>query len=511
MKRREFVQTLATSSVGTILIKPDFAAIPEATVTVQPDKIIGQVDKRMYGHFLEHLENVIYGGIHDAQSAKSNASGIRMDVVQAIKEMGGAHVIRWPGGNFASYYHWKDGIGPRANRPRRLDVVFNQYESNHFGTDEYLELCRLLECEPFITVNMGSGSLEEACQWVEYCRREKRQPPVRLWGLGNEHWGPWQVGYYTADEYARKVQQYAQFMRVVEPDIEFIGVGHTEPEWNDLLLKRVGPQLDWLSIHLYGHRTFLDKQDDFDSTVATPGYFEKEIRKMVEQLDEYEQKNPRQNPIRITLEEWNTRHIRNRNQLWRGSHRNIVDALFTAGVFNVCHRYSNRVKMSNFVFLLNSHAPIVVQGDQLIRTATFDVFRLYATLSQANAVRTEVKSEPFTAPLLKVPNWNENTDLSPVTTTRLDASATLDASGKKCSLFLINRYRDKPMQVKLDFAGKKLGSSAMLHTLTAKDLTLVNTLEKPTNVRSTSQLVSLKNNTIQIPACSVNVLEMSFS
>lgn len=144
---------------------PAFAA--DADVTVDLGRELGRIDPKVYGHQLEHLERVVYGGVFDPSSPRADAMGLRRDVVEAMREMGGARVIRWPGGNFVSYYHWQDGIGPRGRRPRRYDVVWKAYESNHFGTDEFLALCRAMECEPFITANMGSGTIEEACRWVE--------------------------------------------------------------------------------------------------------------------------------------------------------------------------------------------------------------------------------------------------------------------------------------------------------------------------------------------------------
>lgn len=513
MQRRTFlkstlVSTLTAPPLARVLAER--AAATTATVTIRAGQEVGRINKQLYGHFLEHLENVVYGGIFDAKSPKSNPSGIRLDVVEAIKDMGGAHILRWPGGNFASYYHWTDGVGPRASRPRRLDVAFNQYDSNHFGTDEYLELCRLLDCEPFITVNMGSGSVEEACRWVEYCRREKRSPPVRIWGLGNEHWGPWQVGYYTAEEYARKVQQYAQFMRVVEPDLRFVGVGHTVPAWNEKVLQQVGTSFDWLSIHLYGHRTHLDGRDDFESTVVTPVWFEREMRKMSEQIDDWERKSPRTKPLEITLEEWNTRHI-TQGQLRRQSPRNIVDALYTASVFNACQRLSRRVTMSNFVFLLNTHAPIAVQNDRVLKTATFDVFRLYATRSQPVVVQTDVRGEVLRSPIRQVPHWNQTNqpaDDELFTAPRLDASATRSTDGKKLTIFLVNRDASQPVRVRWEGLAAALPPSATLHTLAAPSLTAVNTLERPDTVRSQTRVVPNWREGIELPAASVGVLEI---
>jgi len=452
---------------------------------------------------------VIYGGVFEPGSRRSNATGIRLDVVQAIKDMGGAHILRWPGGNFASGYHWEDGIGPRAKRRRHLDLAFNQYDSNHFGTDEYLEFCRLTGAEPFITVNMGSGTVEEACRWVEHCRREKRRPPVRIWGLGNEHFGPWQLGYYTAEEYSRKVQQYAQFMRVVEPDLRFVGVGHLEADWNQTVLERVGETFDWLSIHLYGHRTHLSGSDDFDAALITPARFAHEIAAMADQIDAWEPKSRREQPLEITLEEWNTRHIRKDGTLWRRSPRNIVDALFTAGVFNMCQRHSRRVTMSNFIFLVNSHAPIVVDGDRVVKTATFDVFRLYATLSRPVVVEASVTDSRFTAVPPQPVAWNAGELREPLWATRLDASATRSLDGRRLSVFLVNRRDDRPVRVRLaGLEDPKLPPAATLHLLAADSLAATNSVAEPDRVRSRERRVDDWRSGFELPAASCAVLEI---
>ncbi|MGH9846879.1 MAG: alpha-N-arabinofuranosidase, partial [Blastocatellia bacterium] len=186
MKRRTFLNVTTSAVIGAMSgarVNAGYqstgqSSAIQAAVTINPKQELGRIDPKLYGHQIEHLERVVYGGFFDPQSRFADKDGLRNDVIEAVKEMGWARVMRWPGGNFASYYRWKDGIGPRDKRPRRYDVVWQNYESNQFGTDEFLALCRRLECEPFITVNMGSGSVEEACQWVEYCRLEKRQPPV---------------------------------------------------------------------------------------------------------------------------------------------------------------------------------------------------------------------------------------------------------------------------------------------------------------------------------------------
>jgi alpha-L-arabinofuranosidase len=516
MKRRSFLNiaigTAAANLVSRAGIAQDNNQTPiHTTVTIDPNRELGRIDPKVYGHQLEHLERIVYGGVFDPASPHADKLGLRSDVIRAMKEMGGARVIRWPGGNFASYYHWKDGIGPRHKRPKRYDVVWSTYESNYFGTDEYLALCRKMECEPFITVNMGNGTLEEACQWVEYCRLQKREPPVKIWGLGNEHFGPWQVGHYTAEEYGRKAVQYGQFMRSVQRDLQLVGVGvMSTPGWNETVLKHCGELIDYLSIHLYGHRYFHDGIDDYDQAVATSTFFEREMRAMADQLAIAETNLRRKEPIKICLEEWNTRHNRKEIGLVRESPRNIVDALFVAGVLNACQRLSSRVAMTNYIYFVNAHAPLYTTREGLVKSAIYDVFKLYATNMEPVAIEAEVKAESFTVELPKSTLLDSRRDQpSQVTASRLDVSATRSINNDRIAIALINRDKNRPMTVRLQLKGLSTLNKMVLHTLSAPTLTTVNSLKEPNLVRTKAKPLEGITDKIDLAPSSVNILEIS--
>lgn len=509
MNRRTFARGLLLSPLAA----KGFAYIPAATsarVTIDPRQELGTIDRKIYGHFLEHVERVVYGGIFDPDSKLSDASGIRQDVVAAIKEMGGARVLRWPGGNFASYYHWKDGIGPRAQRPRRYDVTWKQWESNGYGTDEYLQTCSEVGCEPFITVNMGDGTVREACEWVEYTRLEKREPAVKIWGLGNEHYGPWQVGHYSPQEYGRKAQQFGHFMRAVSPDLRFVGVGHWTPEWNQGVLGECGEYLDWLTVHLYSHRFFLNGENDFDSSVAASAFFEKTLSDVAGQLDEYERKSKRSQPISLCLEEWNGRHLKKEagkkgdGTLFREDPRNIVDALFVAGVFHACQRMASRVTMTNYVFLLNAHGPLMVYPEGVVKTALYDVFRLYSTLTQDISVAAETSAESLSTSV-----HQSGPDVN-VTTSRIESVASRSVDGKKMTVSLINRYPDQSSRVSVNLKNARLGPKYRMHQMTAPSLTAINTLSQPNTVRSHSSEHTIDGElSVLLPAASITHLELT--
>lgn len=529
MDRRDFLRAAA----GAALVPPDAWAAAsqpaafDAAVTVDPARELGRVDPLVYGHQLEHLERVVYGGVFDPASPRADVSGLRRDVVDAVRAMGGARVVRWPGGNFVSYYHWEDGVGPRARRPRRYDVVWRGYEGNHFGTDEYLALCRALGCEPFVTANMGNGTLDEACRWVEYCRRDPRTgrprddgtPAARIWGLGNEHFGPWQVGHYTAEEYGRKAAQFAQFMRAVAPDLRFVGVGthRFDPRWNETVLRHVGHELEWLSLHMYGHRYHRSPgvdpaaptpEADFDQAVATPAYFEQEMRAMADQMARAERDLRRRWPLRLCLEEWNTRHNVPGRGLLRESPRDVADALFVAGVYNACQRMAERVTMTNYIYVVNAHGPLEATPGGLVRSATYDVFRLYATRTHPVALAADVRTETFAADMPAATRLDGRAGApGRVTTGRVDAAATRAVDGRRVSVTLLNRDRTRPARVTLALRGRALPAGGTLHTLAAPAPNAVNTPGAPDRVRAVARRVD-RADVLVLPPASVNLLEL---
>ena len=226
---------------------------------------IGTVDRRIFGSFIEHLGRCIYGGVYDEGSPLSDERGFRTDVLDAARGLR-IPILRWPGGNFVSGYHWLDGVGPKDARPRRSELAWHAEESNRFGTNEFVEYCRVLGTEPYICVNMGSGTMDEAQAWVEYCngtgntawadlRRQHGYPEphrVRYWGLGNEMYGSWQIGNTSAHDYVKKARAFALVMKRTDPSIQLIGCGHNGwSEWDEIVLSGLAEFVDYHSVHLY--------------------------------------------------------------------------------------------------------------------------------------------------------------------------------------------------------------------------------------------------------------------
>src|SRR5262247_4051266 len=242
------------------------AQTPQARIKIDIDRTIGEVDPHLFGNFAEHLGRMIYGGIYEEGSPLSDQFGYRKDVFDVVKQLN-VSILRWPGGNFASGYNWQDGIGPKEQRPTRIDLAWNDLESNRFGTDEFLRYCEMLGTEPYICINAGLGTVDDARHWVEYCneprhtywadqrRKNGREEPykVKYWALGNEIDGPWQLGNKSADEYARFALETAKAMRLVDRDIKLVASGSSNYgadwiAWNRIVLQTLRNQVDYIAI-----------------------------------------------------------------------------------------------------------------------------------------------------------------------------------------------------------------------------------------------------------------------
>ena len=241
-----------------------------ATLTLDHDFRVGEIDPRLFGSFLEHLGRAIYTGIYEPGHPSADEDGFRTDILDIIRELR-VPIIRYPGGNFVSGYNWEDGVGPLEQRPRRLELAWRSLETNRFGTNEFIDWCRKADTEPMFAVNLGTRGPDEARNLLEYCnhpggtyysdlrRSHGYAEPhnIKLWCLGNEMDGPWQMGHKTADEYGRIATETAKLMRWVDPSIELVACGSsnnrmpTFATWEATVLDHVYEHVDYLSLHLY--------------------------------------------------------------------------------------------------------------------------------------------------------------------------------------------------------------------------------------------------------------------
>ena len=237
--------------------------------------VIGEISPRLYGSFIEHLGRAVYGGIYEPGHPEADEKGFRRDVLDLVKKLG-VPIVRYPGGNFVSNYNWEDGIGDKSKRPRKLELAWNSIETNEVGIDEFQEWAKRVGSQVMMAVNLGTGTIQDAQNLVEYCnfpggtkysdlRRANgfEQPfNIKTWCLGNEMDGPWQIGHKTAAEYARIANEAAKVMKMVDPSIELVACGSSHSgmptfgEWEAEVLKECWEQVDYLSLHsYYGNRT----------------------------------------------------------------------------------------------------------------------------------------------------------------------------------------------------------------------------------------------------------------
>ncbi len=494
-----------------------------AIVRIDADKEIGEIHPAIYGHFVEHLERCVYGGIWTEDGSRVREDTLRL--VQALKPP----VIRYPGGNFASGYHWEDGIGPRDQRPRRYDQAWKSEESNQVGTDEFIDFCQRVGAQPFLVVNDATGGPEEAARWVAYCnqpaageqgqRRASNGHPdpynVRLWGVGNEVWGPWQIGHTGAAEYAARIRPIIEAMRAVDPGIKIVAVGDMvlsdAPDdpgrlWNETVLRQAGDLFQYLSFHLYqpdqsGWQESLDESELFRTVCAAPLSAERIIQRLADQI----RRSAPGKGIKIAFDEWN---------LWLAPpedaetmHRvryTLRDALYTAGMLNVFHRQCRVLQIANLAQLANVLPLIVTSPSQAYVTPIYYPFLMYRQMEPI-ALAAEVESPRFNSrplgnieALEKVP-W-------------IDVTATRSRSGRRAVLGVVNRdlYRRVDLSVRLfGFAGLRPVRGWLLNH---PDPLAENTFARPENVKvkeiEVRQIGRRDRFTLDLPPHSVSVLAL---
>jgi alpha-N-arabinofuranosidase len=455
-----------------------------ARVVIGVDRPVGRVDRRIFGGFVEHLGRCIYGGVFDEGGPLADERGFRTDVLDAVRSLAPAHV-RWPGGNFVSGYHWVDGIGPAPQRPRRTELAWGAEESNRFGTDEFMAWCESVGTEPVICLNMGTGTLDEALAWVEYCngngdtywanrRRANGHPEpygVRYWGLGNEMYGEWQVGQRTAEDYVAAARQWARALRRYDPDLVLISCGQTGMEpWDQVVIDGLAPFVDLHSIHLYTGSA------DYWANVLAPHHAERTLRVVGALIDRarYDQRIDRE--IGVAYDEWNVWYRTDDGCL--EERYNLADALAVATYLNVFVRQCATVKMANLAQLVNAIAPIVTSVEGMFRQSIFHPFRLASAHTQELALSSFVDSgtHGFRAP--PTSRWAQRIDdLGPFQL--LDVAASRDTAGRNLTVSVVNRDPDRAATTRIDLGGFKLNGPVVVHEVNGPGVDATNSEDSP--------------------------------
>jgi alpha-L-arabinofuranosidase len=487
--------------------------MPDALVRVDLDRTVGRVDRRVFGGFVEHLGRCVHGGLFEPGSPLADDRGFRLDVLQAARALR-VPVLRWPGGNFASGYHWLDGVGPR--RTRRLDLAWHAEEPNTFGTDEFVAYCRALGAEPYVCLNMGTGTLDEALAWVEYCngdgdtrwaglRREHGHPEphrVRYWALGNELYGSWQLGHMTAGEYVHEARRWADALRRLDPALELVGCGRDGiSDWDREVIDGLVGHVDHHSIHLY------TGSPDHWSNVLAPHQAERALAICRALIDRARHVQGVEREVGIAFDEWNV-WFRERDERSGLEERyTLSDALAVATFLNVFVRRCAGLSMANLAQLVNVIAPIVTRPDGLLLQSIYHPLRLCAELVREVALDPLVRcpavdhADPPEAP------WPHRVaDLGPFPL--LDVAATRDEAATALTLTVVNRSADQAVRARFELGIPARAATA--HLVAGDSPEATNTFEEPDRVSVASRPLGAPGPAFELdlPPCSFTCLDV---
>jgi alpha-N-arabinofuranosidase len=473
---------------------------------------VGQLDRNVFGGFVEHLGRCIYGGIYEEGSSLSDERGFRKDVLGLLRELR-MGVLRWPGGNFVSNYHWQDGIGPKDDRPRRPELAWGGEESNRFGTDEFLSYCAELGTDPYFCLNMGTGTLEEALAWVEYCnsaadtywakrrRGSGHEAPYRVkyWGLGNEMYGEWQVGAVSAEEYVRDATRWARAIRMLDPQAKLISCGMNGwNDWDRVVIDGMAPIVDYHSIHIY------TGDDDYWTNVLQPHQAERAIRSARGLIERAAYRKKIANPPRLAYDEWNVWY---RNMTGSLEERyTFADALAVGTYLNIFIRNCDWVRMANLAQMVNAIAPIVTTPETAVAQPIYYPVLLHAQAALDTAVDVHVNGPVVSPELATSGRWPHRvSDLAPFTL--IDAAATVSANRSRVALTLVNRNPDEPETVEVILRDLSFDGSAEIRTVTAgRDARVLPDVETA-HVAEGSEPTKGATVTVALPPQSFTVIE----
>ena len=461
-----------------------------ARIKIDLDRKIGQVDRRIYSGFIEHLGRCIYGGLYEEDSPLSDAHNFRKDVMEAMRPLR-LPMLRWPGGNFVSGYHWTDGIGPLEQRPRRIELAWHTEESNRFGTDEFIEYCRTIDTEPYICVNMGTGTMDEAQAWVEYCngtsntywanlRRHNGHPEpynVKYWGLGNEMYGRWQIGMLSAEDYVKRAIEFAKVMKWIDPSIQLVGCGQNGwTEWDRIVLEGLAPYIDYFSVHLY------TGSNDYYSNVLAPHQVERALRNCQALIDNARYNQGIDHPIYVAYDEWNVWFRERGSETGLEERYTLADALAVATYLNGFVRHCNTVKIANIAQMVNVIAPIFTSKEGLFLQSIYHPLRLFSEHMQAIALDAFVDCEMFDllAHEEQSPWPHRIADLGPFKL--LDVTATCDASASELVLAVVNRDSERAHATSIQLADTASVTGGIAYEINGAHPGSVNSFEHPHEV-----------------------------
>lgn len=450
-----------------------------ASLALEPSFVIAPLNRRVFGAFVEHMGRCVYTGIYEPDHPCADEDGLRNDVMDLVRELGPT-VVRYPGGNFVSGLRWEDTVGPVSDRPTRLDPAWRSIETNEFGLNEFIRWCRKADIEPMLALNLGTRGTQEAIDLWEYCNHpggtmwsdlrrkhgEEKPHNIRMWCLGNELDGPWQLGHKSADEYGRLAAGTGRALHQFDSDLELVACGSSGQQmptfaaWEATVLEHAYDEVDYISAHAY-----YENDGDLGSFLASAVNLDAFISDVVAAADYVRAKNGKSKRIKISLDEWNVWYVsevrEEVGQDWRRAPRiseqayTLADAVVVGSMLITMLRHCDRVTSACLAQLVNTIAPIRSEpGGPAWRQTTFYPFALSRRHAQGEVLRIEPKSPTYaTARHGEVP--------------AVDAVASRDPGSGEVSIFAVNRHPEQTVRLRLGVAA--LDDVRVVEALTLAD------------------------------------------
>ncbi len=527
LTRRQFTQSGAAALLGSTTLSRQLHAL-NAQAAPATNTTAGELsldlnapstpfNRMLFGQFLEHFQRQVYGGVFSPGSPLADKHGYRLDVIAALRELK-VPIVRWPGGCFASDYHWRDGV----SNPRQpsFDKAWGVEDPNTFGTDEFVQWCRLIGAEPYICTNAGTGTSEEMSDWVEYCnlkdqgryarmRKANGFPEtfnVRYWSIGNENYLGGEIGAKTVAEWGPLVRESAKMMRAVDSNLQILAAATVTGDWTPPMLRDAGKYLNYISIHGYWDALWQRgaKPSDYLHSISRCEAPEEQIKQAIELLNQ----TGFADRIKIAFDEWNLRgwhhpgfpgggannldEIRERDESDQNQTYTMADAVFSASFLNGCLRQAKYVQMACMAPVVNVRGPLFVHPTGIVKRTTFHVLKMYSDLLQPNVVPTQVICDQLKIDEKSVPT--------------LDALVTTSNDKKQIAVALINRDPQLPAHWKLN--GLTSGP-ANLTILSGDSTDAYNDIAHPNRVLPETRQLTLDNHPIQLPPHSIAILRSS--
>lgn len=489
-----------------------------ARVYLDTNRVVDEISPLLFSGFAEHLGRCIYGGIYDPASPCADERGLRVDVLDALRELN-FRMIRYPGGNFLSGYRWLDGVGPREQRPCRRELAWQSIETNQFGTNEFIDFCRAIDTKPLLGVNLGTGTIADASNLVEYCNAPvgsqyadlraahgyKQPHGVEYWCLGNEMDGPWQIGHLDMDEYARKAREAAKMMKWQDPSIKLALCGSsgtamsTYPDWDRTVLESCWEQVDYLSLHYY----VANRENDTASYLASTAQFESQLDTLAATLCYVKSKLRSKHDVHLSWDEWNVWY---KDQTMQGGWTeaphlieevyNMEDALVVAQWLNVFLRKCDVLKIACLAQIVNVIAPLLTTHDQVLRQTTFYPFMFFSRYASGQALDVLTQAPQYDTALY---------GSMPL----VDTSASFDPATGQSAIFLVNRSQKETVATDLIWQAEAPRHINAIYQLAFDDPKAANTFTQPKMIVPCSMpLVPVMDHsaTVSLPPLSFTVV-----